>query len=180
MVKSFIPQSLEEALKIRAEEHAIPLAGGSDLMVQHRKGTGVVPEFSAPIMIITGLKELKGIRTEDDGTVVIGALTTSAEIADSEQVPFFVRKAASLMGAISLRNSATIGGNIGNASPKGDLPQPLILLDASVVLKSISGGAHGGGTVLTPEGKEMLEKYSQFEAQVQAFAQEAFHKIFHA
>ena len=139
MVKSFIPQSLEEALKISAEEHAIALAGGSDLMVQHRKGTGVVPEFSSPIMIITGLKELKGIRTEDDGTVVIGALTTSAEIAESEMVPFFVRKAASLMGAISLRNSATIGGNIGNASPKGDLPQPLILLDASVVLKSISG-----------------------------------------
>ncbi len=139
MVRSFIPQSLEEALKIRAEEHALPLAGGSDLMVQHRKGTGVVPEFSAPIMIISGLKELKGIRREDDGTVVIGALTTSAEIAESELVPYFVRKAASLMGAISLRNSATIGGNIGNASPKGDLPQPLILLDASVVLKSING-----------------------------------------
>ena len=48
------------------------------------------------------------------------------------------------------------------------------------LLKSISGGAHGGGTVLTPEGKELLEKYSQFEAQVQAFANETFHKIFHA
>ena len=48
------------------------------------------------------------------------------------------------------------------------------------LLKSVSGGAHGGGTVLTPEGKELLEKHSQFEAQVQAFAQEAFHKIFHA
>ena len=48
------------------------------------------------------------------------------------------------------------------------------------LLKSVSGGAHGGGTVLTPEGKELLEKYSQFEAQVQAFAQEAFQKIFHA
>lgn len=47
------------------------------------------------------------------------------------------------------------------------------------LLTSVSGGAHGGGTVLTPEGKELLEKYSQFEAQVQAFAQEAFHKIFH-
>lgn len=47
------------------------------------------------------------------------------------------------------------------------------------LLKSVSGGAHGGGTVLTPEGKELLEKYSQFEAQVQAFAQEAFQKIFH-
>ena len=48
------------------------------------------------------------------------------------------------------------------------------------LLKSVSGGAHGGGTVLTPEGKELLEKYNQFEAQVQAFANETFHKIFHA
>ena len=48
------------------------------------------------------------------------------------------------------------------------------------LLKSVSGGAHGGGTVLTPEGKELLEKYSQFEAQVQALDNETFHKIFHA
>ena len=43
------------------------------------------------------------------------------------------------MGAIALRNSATIGGNIANASPKGDMPQPLILMDAEVVLKSLDG-----------------------------------------
>ena len=43
------------------------------------------------------------------------------------------------MGAIALRNSATIGGNIGNASPKGDMPQPLILMDAEVVLTSVDG-----------------------------------------
>ena len=43
------------------------------------------------------------------------------------------------MGAIALRNSATIGGNIGNASPKGDMPQPLILMDAEVVLASVDG-----------------------------------------
>ena len=35
--------------------------------------------------------------------------------------------------------TATIGGNIGNASPKGDMPQPLILMDAEVVLTSVDG-----------------------------------------
>ena len=84
-------------------------------------------------------KGRKGIRKLDDGSVEIGALSTPAEIADSDLVPWHVRQAASGMGAIALRNSATIGGNIGNASPKGDLPQPLILLDASVVLASIRG-----------------------------------------
>ena len=50
-----------------------------------------------------------------------------------------LKDAASRMGAIALRNSATIGGNIGNASPKGDMPQPLILMDAEVVLTSVDG-----------------------------------------
>ena len=90
-------------------------------------------------MIITNLKELRGIRVEDDGTLVIGALATSSEIAHDERVFFHIRKAASQMGAVSLRNTATIGGNIANASPKGDLPQPLILLDADLVLSSIDG-----------------------------------------
>ena len=136
--ETYIPSTLEEALKLRAEVHAMPLAGGSDLMVQYRRGTGVVPEFPFPVMIMSSINELKGIKKEEDGSVLIGALTTSAGIASCEDVTFFVRKAASLMGAISLRNSATIGGNLGNASPKGDLPQPLILLDATVVLQSIN------------------------------------------
>ncbi len=139
MGMTYIPSTLSEALQLRAEKHARPLAGGSDLMVQSKRGIGLAPEFSFDVMIITGLEELKGIRRLDDGSVEIGALSTPAEIAASEIVPWHVREAASGMGAIALRNSATIGGNIGNASPKGDLPQPLILLDASVVLVSRHG-----------------------------------------
>lgn len=135
----YIPETLEEALTIRKEIGAAPLAGGSDLMVQHYQGADITPAFSKPIMIISNLKELKGIRELEDGSVEIGALSTSREIATSPLVPYQVRAAASRMGAISLRNSATIGGNIGNASPKGDLPQPLILLDARVVLISLEG-----------------------------------------
>jgi CO/xanthine dehydrogenase FAD-binding subunit len=47
--------------------------------------------------------------------------------------------AASLMGAQSLRNLATIGGNVCNASPKADLPVPLLMLDARLELASVSG-----------------------------------------
>ena len=135
-VKCFMPQTLEEALEIRKNYHAVILAGGSDLMVSKSMGAGITPAFDSPVMIITGVKELKGIRKNDDGSVEIGALTTSAEISASDLVHPLLKDAASRMGAIALRNSATIGGNIGNASPKGDMPQPLILLDAKVVLKS--------------------------------------------
>lgn len=137
-VKCFIPETLEEALRIRKETGATILAGGSDLMVSNSMGAGITPAFRGDVMIITGLRELKGI-TETADTVEIGALTTSAEIARSPIVPELLKDAASRMGAIALRNSATIGGNIANASPKGDMPQPLILMDAEVVLKSLDG-----------------------------------------
>ena len=138
-VKCFIPQTLDEALEIRKAYHPIPLAGGSDLMVAGSRGAGVTPTFKGDVMLIGNLSELKGIRENADGSVEIGAATTSAEIAASPLVHPLLRDAASRMGAIALRNSATIGGNIGNASPKGDMPQPLILLDAEVVLTSKDG-----------------------------------------
>ncbi|NCB01405.1 MAG: hypothetical protein EOM67_04455 [Spirochaetia bacterium] len=134
----YIPLDLEQALRVRKETGAKPIAGGTDLMVVHRRGTGVVPTFPWPVMIITQLKELEGI-TVDDGNIVIGALTHCHEIEDSPIVPYAVKVAASLMGAHSLRNIATIGGNICNASPKGDLPVPLIMMDAQVVLVSATG-----------------------------------------
>lgn len=139
-VKCFIPQTLDEALEIRKTYHSIPLAGGSDLMVAGNRGAGITPAFKGDsVMLIGNLKELKGIKENADGSVEIGACTTSAEIAASPIVHPLLKDAASRMGAIALRNSATIGGNIGNASPKGDMPQPLILLDAEVVLQSKDG-----------------------------------------
>ena len=138
-VKCYMPQTLAEALQIRKDTGAQPLAGGSDLMVANSRGAGIVPGFKKPILIISNLPELKGIRQLEDGTVEIGALSTSWEIHTSPVTHPLLKDAASRMGAIALRNSATIGGNIGNASPKGDMPQPLILLDAEVVLQSVDG-----------------------------------------
>lgn len=138
-VKRYIPETLEEALDILAKEDCIILAGGSDIMVSSYSGMGVDPALDKPVLFISLLKELKGIEKREDGWVRLGALSTSREIASSDLVPTLVRDAASRMGAIALRNSATIGGNIGNASPKGDLPQPLILLDAMVELTSKRG-----------------------------------------
>jgi CO/xanthine dehydrogenase FAD-binding subunit len=134
----YIPKDLAEALRIRKETGARPIAGGTDLMVVHRRGTGIVPTFPWPVMIVTQLDELKGIFAED-GQVSILSGSTCHELESSELLPYQVRKAASLMGAQSLRNLATIGGNVCNASPKGDLPVPLIMLDAKVELVSATG-----------------------------------------
>lgn len=138
-VKCYIPSTLEEALEIKAQHDVIPLAGGSDLMVSHKRTIGLTPVFEKPVMIIRNLPELKKIYINDNGECCIGAGCTSAEIAESTLCPWHLRQAASRMGAIGLRNSATIAGNIANASPKGDTPGPLYLLDARVKLSSVRG-----------------------------------------
>ena len=138
-VRAYIPETLKEALEIRSKTDCIPLAGGSDLMVSNKRTTGVAPSFDKPVLIIRNLKELKEISVNGKGECVIGAGCTSAEIAQSSVVPWHLRQAASRMGAVALRNSATIAGNIANASPKGDTPGPLYLLDARVRLTSLAG-----------------------------------------
>ena len=100
-VRNYIPETLEEALTLRMNEHAVPLAGGSDIMVQHRKGMGIAPDLDKPVMIISNLQELKGISRRDDGYIEIRALETPASIAASELVPWHVRQAASRMGALT-------------------------------------------------------------------------------
>lgn len=137
MNTAYAPRTLKEALEIRHDTHARPLAGGTDLMVQYRRQAGATPRFPWPVLLLGHLDELRGIRKDAEGNVIIGALEISADIARSELVPWHVRQAASRMGAISLRNQATIGGNIANSSPKGDLPAALILLDAEIELASI-------------------------------------------
>ena len=138
-VKCYIPKTLKEALEIKANVDVLPLAGGSDLMVANKRTVGVAPEFEKPVMIIRNIPELKGISVNEEGECCIGAGCTSAEIAENPLCPWHLRQAASRMGAIGLRNSATIAGNIANASPKGDTPGPLYLLDARVKLSSLRG-----------------------------------------
>lgn len=139
MVNCYTPDNLKEALKIRKDYSPLIMAGGSDLMVSAFKGIGITPEFSKDVMIVRNLPELSYIKKNADGELEIGATTVSREIASSSLVPWILRQAAGKMGAIALRNSATIGGNIANASPKGDTPGPLYLLDARVRVQSVYG-----------------------------------------
>lgn len=135
----YIPGSLDEALEIKSKHDVVVLAGGSDLMVSNKRTLGLTPRFDKPVMIVRNLPELKRIYLNEKGECCIGAGCTSAQIAESTMCPWHLRQAASRMGAVALRNSATIGGNIANASPKGDTPGPLYLLDARVKLRSVSG-----------------------------------------
>ena len=117
-LKCYMPKTLKEALEIKSKVDVLPLAGGSDLMVSHKRTIGLTPVFEMPVMIIRNLPELKKIYVNEKGECCIGAGCTSEQIAESTLCPWHLRQAASRMGAVGLRNSATIAGNIANAMNK--------------------------------------------------------------
>jgi len=137
MVETYRPDNLEEALKIRNSEKAIPFAGGTDLMVKYKSWTGTLPKFPLPLIFLGHLSELICIEKHKD-FVSIGASTTLSTIEYDKRIPVHLRKAISMMAAPPIRNIATIGGNIGNASPAGDTICPLITLDTCITLNSLN------------------------------------------
>jgi CO/xanthine dehydrogenase FAD-binding subunit len=133
------PANVAEALETLASEPGRwrPFAGGTDLMVQLE--SGALPE--GRYLGLWKLSELRGIR-EDDGAVVIGALTTYADALGNpllrEEYPLMC-EAARETGGVATQNRGTIGGNIANASPAADTPPALIVYDAELELISVRG-----------------------------------------
>lgn len=132
------PLTLDEALEIFRREGAAArvLAGGTDVMVRVRRG--LVPAGWTTLVSVHRIAGMRGIRRED-GELVVGAATTASDLmADplvAECAPILAR-VADRLASTQIRNVATVGGNLANASPAGDLINPLLLLDAKVVLAS--------------------------------------------
>ena len=134
------PRSLTEAsafLKARNGQARI-LAGGTDLLVRIKKRQIPAPKFMVSLEKIPSLSAL----VEEKGGLRIGPLVTLQELATSRiiQERFLVlAQAAAAMASPPVRNLATIGGNICNASPAADLAPPLLVLDAGMVCVSNGG-----------------------------------------
>lgn len=133
------PHNLDEALNL-LHEHQTGLriiAGGSDVIVQLRDGVIKAER----LLNLLSIKDLRYIRKSQD-RIHIGSLATYGDIVNSEwtrQSAWILVDAARQIGAIQLQNTATIGGNLGNASPAGDSLPPLYALDAIVVTRNKAG-----------------------------------------
>ena len=140
------PRELDEAYAILARGPVRPIAGGTDLMVALTAELGEPPER---ILDLWRLDALRGIALDGDA-VSLGALTTYTEIRRSalcrEHLPVLVEAAATI-GAVQIQNRGTIGGNVVNASPAGDMLPILLAADASFVV----GSARGERTVAAAE-----------------------------
>lgn len=133
------PRSLEEAFDLLQEhgEDAKVLAGGHSLLPAMKLRL-TRPEYLIDLRRIPGLR---GIRT-DRGGLVVGALTTHAEVAASETVRRVVpglADTAAVIGDLQVRNRGTMGGSAAHADPAADLPVTLTALDAAFVLASRAG-----------------------------------------
>lgn len=129
--------SLDEALQMLARPGAKAIAGGHSLIPPMNL------RLSEPELLIDigRLPELKGIRVEG-GSVIIGALSTHAEIARSSEVQNHapaLAKAASMVGDPQVRNWGTIGGNIAHADPASDPPTVLLAYDAHIHIAGANG-----------------------------------------
>lgn len=125
-----IPHTLEEALSVLNGGNVRPYGGGTDLMV----GEGRKEEF----LFLHRIEELRQIK--DDGKFIrIGAECTFTEIEESPLTPPLLKEAVSQIAAPAIRNLGTIGGNVGNGSPKADSALALTALEAILMLKSVRG-----------------------------------------
>ena len=134
------PRALAEALDLLRAGDVTIVAGGTDLMPQSHSGKA---RFGSLLMNVRRIPELAGIALEGE-TVRIGALTSITALLESrlvrERLPILA-EAADHFASEQVRNGATVGGNICNASPAGDMLVPLIVLDAAVELAAKPNGA---------------------------------------
>src|SRR6476619_3387667 len=130
------PDSWEEALELTAAHpDAVPIAGGTDLMVELNF------DRIRPLVILdlTRIPELTDWAPEN-GRLRVGAGVTYARLIDElgDRLPGLAI-AARTVGSPQIRNCGTVGGNLGTSSPAGDGLPPLFASDAAVELASTAG-----------------------------------------
>jgi len=172
-----IAENLEDALDRLAREGGDlrPVAGATDVMLRLKAGR----LRAARLLSIADLSALAYVRQGHDA-VEIGALTLVADLIGHpvvrSELPA-VERAARDFASPQIRNRATVGGNIGNASPAADLVCAFIALGARVVLRSLHGDRSmpleelftGPGTTLVAPGEliaavELPRRFASYQS----------------
>ncbi|MCL4758163.1 MAG: xanthine dehydrogenase family protein subunit M [Rhodocyclaceae bacterium] len=127
------PRRLDEALQAMADGDATVFCGGTDLAPQTESGAR---QYQAKLLNLRRIEGLCGIDT-GGGEIRIGAATTISDLRRNAPLaaiaPALV-EAAEHFASEQIRNAASVGGNLCNASPAGDMSPPLLVLGAAVEL----------------------------------------------
>ena len=137
--KFYQAADVEDAVRALVEDpEAVVISGGSDVLIKIREGKLA----GCSLVSIHGIKELEGIRMEEDGTIVIGPATTFSHIANNDMIQKHIPMlgdAVDMAGGPQLRNIGTIGGNVCNGVTSADSASSLCCLDAVLVLEGPDG-----------------------------------------
>lgn len=129
--------SVEEALDLLADDDARVLAGGQSMVPELKTGRA----NPGRLVDVGDLDGLRGIEVGGEETTV-GALTTYATVAGSDHLwkhASPLSEAAAELGDRQVRNRGTVGGNLAQADPDGDLPAATLAADATVVVRGVDG-----------------------------------------
>lgn len=135
----FAPQKIEEALETLSNygKEIKVIAGGTDLLIQYYDRLYEISNW----LDLKNIMELKDIRINKN-KIEIGAMVSHAQLEKSEDIKEYfpvLNQAAADIGSPQIRNRGTVGGNIVNASPAGDLLAPLMAYKAKFKLLSTQG-----------------------------------------
>jgi CO/xanthine dehydrogenase FAD-binding subunit len=135
-VEILAPETLADALELKAANpDAMPLAGGTDLMV----AINFRQKRPAAVLDLTRVPELQ-TWAPDDGRVRVGAGVTYTRLIEElgDRLPGLAI-ASRTVGSPQIRNRGTVGGNLATASPAGDGLPPLYTSGAVIDLASVRG-----------------------------------------
>jgi CO/xanthine dehydrogenase FAD-binding subunit len=164
----FAPKSVEETILLISQHGAKSriISGSTDLLGQIKKRVAI-PEF---LINITGIPNLDYIKYDEVKGLSIGALVTVASVAKSPVIQSkfnILAQAAGRLGTPTIRNRATIAGNLCNAAPSADTAPALIVLEAKAKI------AGPGEETIVPVEKlftgpgETMVKSNQFLTEIQ-------------
>jgi len=135
----YSPGTIEDVVKLLSRlDDAVILQGGTDLLVA-MKQKDIHPQH------VVSLKRLRGLLGqvyERDGTVHIGASVTLGELQRSailKKELVVLHEAVQEIASYQIRNVATVGGNLCNASPCADSAPPLLVLGAVLRIQGSDG-----------------------------------------
>ncbi len=136
-------RSLDEALDHldRCGEKTRILAGGTDLMIALRSARREGRPLPETLLDVSGLPDCRTIRQEG-ARLILGSAVTFRTLENHPVIKQFLpllSAAAARMGSVQVRRLATLGGNVGTASPAGDGITPLAACAAEVQLFSKNG-----------------------------------------
>ncbi|HEX6000122.1 MAG TPA: xanthine dehydrogenase family protein subunit M [Hyphomicrobiaceae bacterium] len=126
------PQSVADAAKLLASKPEAKLLAGGHTLIPTMKQRLAAPKA---LIDLGKLPDLKGIEKKGSA-LVIGAMTTHAEVAESAVVKSAIAGLAALAGMIGdpqVRHRGTIGGSVANNDPSADYPAALLALNATVI-----------------------------------------------